>query len=369
MRLILQPLALLCALVWLVGCGSTGAPPGSPVVAPASARIDSPSGAFSGSAAQQAMFDRLVYGEGFDRGELERLFARVERQPWIIELMDRQVRPAPPGPTGVWTRYRARFVTQDNISNGTAFWRRHATALDRASERYGVPPEYIVAIIGVETRYGGYLGNTRIIDALATLAFDYPRRADYFTRELEAFLIMSRDEGFDPLTPRGSYAGAMGLGQFMPSSFHGYAVDFDGDGHRDLWNPVDAIGSVANYLSGHGWRRGEPVVVRARATGYPPRSQPVGFNTGYSLDRLRGMGIVPTGSVTGQQEVSLLELDVGSGYEYWLGLHNFFVITRYNHSTHYAMAVHQLAQALRDAQVAAGRLVSQGLDDAPVKRG
>ena len=147
------------------------------------------------------------------------------------------------------------------------FWRQHAATLEKASSRYGVPPEIMVGIIGVETRWGRVMGKTRVIDALATLAFAYPRRAEYFTGELEHFLVMARDEGVDPFKPTGSFAGAMGYGQFMPCSFRNYAVDFSGDGHRDLWNPVDAIGSVANYFKGHGWRTGEPVAVRASGSG------------------------------------------------------------------------------------------------------
>jgi membrane-bound lytic murein transglycosylase B len=198
----------------------------------------------------------------------------------------------------------------------------------------------------VETRYGGYMGKHRVLDALATLAFDFPRRSEFFTGELESFLIMARDEGFDPFQPKGSYAGAMGLGQFMPSSFQRWAVDFDGDGRRDLWNTEDAIGSVANYFAAHGWRKGEPVVVRARAAGSAAAMES-GFDTRYSVDGLRQRGVVSTAALGGHTQVSLLRLDARGGYEYWLGLPNFYVITRYNHSTYYAMAVYQLAQAVK----------------------
>jgi len=178
--------------------------------------------------------------------------------------------------SGNWTRYRAKFLTPDNISNGIGFGRRYGSTLRRAQARYGVPPEYVLAIIGVETRYGAYLEKYRVIDALATLAFDYLRRSRFFTGELESFLIVVRNEGMDPFRPRGSYAGAMGLGQFMPSSFHRWAVDFDGNGKRDLWNPVDAIGSIANYFAvprvgQRGTRRGPCVRERQGCRGTEDR--------------------------------------------------------------------------------------------------
>ena len=210
-----------------------------------------------------------------------------------------------------------------------------------------MPPEIIVGIIGVETRWGRVMGKTRILDALATLAFDYPRRADFFTGELEAFLVMTRDEGMDPTEPKGSYAGAMGYGQFMPSSFRNYAVDFNGNGHTNLWDPVDAIGSVANYFKAHGWEKGQPVAVRGQGQlpGYEH-----GFQTRYPVATLRGAGLAPTGNLGNHKEASLLRLDVGTDYQYWYGLPNFYAITRYNHSTHYAMAVWQLGLAVRDAR-------------------
>jgi len=293
------------------------------------------------------LIDKLEREQGFDASYLDRVFSRVERQQWILDFVNKPKSKRASGPTGAWTRYRAKFLTDSNIANGVSFWRRHESTLKRAHAKYGVPPEYVVAILGVETRYGGYMGKHRVIDALATLAFDYPRRSEFFTGELEAFLIMSRDEGFDPFGPRGSYAGAMGMGQFMPSSFHKWAVDFDGDGRRDLWNPVDAIGSVANYFADFGWRTGEPVAVRASVNGSAARAMETGYDTSYSVDALRGQGIVPVSAPGRYGKVSLLELDAAGAYEYWLGLPNFYVITRYNHSTYYAMAVHQLAQAVR----------------------
>jgi membrane-bound lytic murein transglycosylase B len=324
-----------------------------------SAILTSGHGDYTDYPATTRLIDKLVREEGFDRDYLARVFAGVERQQWILDFVNRPRGGKSSGPTGAWSRYRAKFLTQDNISNGVAFWRRHESALRRAQAEYGVPPEYIVAILGVETHYGGYTGKHRVIDALATLAFDYPRRSDYFTGELEQFLIMSRDEGIDPFQPKGSYAGAMGLGQFMPTSFHKWAVDFDSNGKRDLWDPEDAIGSVANYFASFGWHKGEPVAVLARSTGSGAGAMKAGFDTSYSLDTLGRNGVLTTADLDGHGPVRLIELDARGGYEYWLGLKNFYVITRYNHSNYYAMAVHQLAQTLRSRYGAARPVLTQ----------
>jgi membrane-bound lytic murein transglycosylase B len=261
--------------------------------------------------------------------------------------MNREAPTIKPKP-GAWSRYRAKFLTDQHISKGAAFWQRHADTLRRASQQYGVPAEYVMGIMGVETIYGSNVGKDRVLDALTTLAFDYPRRAEYFTEELENFLLMTRDERVDPVTPRGSFAGAMGLGQFMPSSFRRWAVDFDGDGRKDLWQPEDAIGSIANYFAEHGWREGERVVSPALATGPEARLPESGFDTGYSLSALAEYGIRPAGNYRGSADgVRLLRLSTNDGDEYWLGHPNFYVITRYNRSSFYAMSVFQLAEAIR----------------------
>nr|MBP8198389.1 lytic murein transglycosylase B [Chromatiaceae bacterium] len=301
-------------------------------------------GDYANYPAAQAFVDRMT-AEGFDRAQVADWLSRAQRQQWIIDFVHKPDAKPSTQPTGAWTRYRAKFLTDANIAKGVTFWGRYERELNRAQEKYGVPPEYVVAIIGVETNWGGYMGKHRIMDALATLAFDFPRRSDYFTDELAAYLKMARDEGMDPFQPKGSYAGAMGYGQFMPSSYLKWAVEFDGDGRRDLWNPVDAIGSVANYFAVHGWRRGEPVAVKADASGAVALK--AGFDTRYSLDALARDGIRPQGRLPAGDEVSLIRLDATGGYQFWLGLNNFYVITRYNHSSYYAMAVHQLAQALR----------------------
>ncbi|MBK1718969.1 lytic murein transglycosylase B [Thiocystis violacea] len=341
MFLVLVPLML------LAGCSTQStrpAPDYTHLARPSAARVG---GDFAGAPGVDGFIERMRR-HGFEPERTAAILSKARRQQSIIDLMDRQAPSKSTGPNGAWTRYRAKFLSDESIGNGVAFWRRNASALDRAAARYGVPPEYMVAIIGVETRYGGFVGKTRIIDALSTLAFAYPRRAEYFTGELENFLIMTRDEGVDPQSPRGSFAGAMGLGQFMPSSFRDHAVDLNGDGHRDLWNPADAIGSVANYFKQHGWQTGEPVAVRAQVgPGSNARLMKTGFNTSYGLGELSSRGITPARPIGRAGSVSLLELDAKGGYEYWLGLKNFYVITRYNHSTYYAMAVHQLAQAIR----------------------
>ncbi|ORN02620.1 lytic murein transglycosylase B [Pantoea septica] len=306
-------------------------------------------GDFAGNPAAEKFIDQMVEKHGFDRQQLHAVIGQAKRLDYVLRLMDRQA-PAytpPAGPNGAWIRYRKQFITPDNVQNGVAFWNQYQDALTRAQQVYGVPPEIIVGIIGVETRWGRVMGKTRILDALATLSFNYPRRASYFSSELETFLLTARNEEDDPLDLKGSFAGAMGYGQFMPSSYQQYAVDFNGDGHVNLWDPVDAIGSVAHYFKEHGWRSGEGVAVPA--SGQAPLLEN-GFKTSYTPQMLAASGLSPQGSLDGNNQVSLLRLDMGTSYQYWYGLPNFYVITRYNHSTHYAMAVWQLGEAVSKAR-------------------
>jgi membrane-bound lytic murein transglycosylase B len=233
-----------------------------------------------------------------------------------------------------------------------SFWQEHADTLKRAEETYGVPAEIIVAIIGVETRYGRIMGRYRVLDALATLGFDYPRRADFFRGQLIEFMQMTREESLEPESLVGSYAGAMGYGQFIPSSFRHYAVDFDGDGKRNIWsNKVDAIGSVANYFKEHGWQAGEPV--RSNVVMNNP-ADPAWLNAGLkpevTLAEWEERGISTRRDLAPEQVATLMELTMEDGQHYWFGLHNFYVITRYNHSHLYAMAVYELSQAIREAR-------------------
>ena len=220
-------------------------------------------------------------------------------------------------------------------------------ALKRAEQQFGVPQEYILGIIGVETRYGGNVGKNRAIDALAAMGFDNKRRGKYFRSELESYLLMTRSERLNPLKPMASYAGALGLCQFMPSNINRYAVDHDRNGTVNLWTPADAIGSVANYFRKHGWQPGGTVAVRANSINSKYKTLRTGFKSSHSLSRLKSKGILTNGLGNIAGKASLIKLNTYSGDELWLGGDNFYVITRYNHSSHYAMAVHQLAQAIK----------------------
>lgn len=330
---------------------TTGTPSGGFLLEPQH-NVMQMGGDFANNPNAQQFIDKMVNKHGFDRQQLQEILSQAKRLDSVLRLMDNQapttsVKP-PSGPNGAWLRYRKKFITPDNVQNGVVFWNQYEDALNRAWQVYGVPPEIIVGIIGVETRWGRVMGKTRILDALATLSFNYPRRAEYFSGELETFLLMARDEQDDPLNLKGSFAGAMGYGQFMPSSYKQYAVDFSGDGHINLWDPVDAIGSVANYFKAYGWVKGDQVAVMAN--GQAP-GLPNGFKTRYSISQLAAAGLTPQQPLGNHQQASLLRLDVGTGYQYWYGLPNFYTITRYNHSTHYAMAVWQLGQAVALARV------------------
>lgn len=352
---------LLPLFVLLAACSSkpkptetettTGTPSGGFLLEPQH-NVMQMGGDFANNPNAQQFIDKMVNKHGFDRLQLQEILSQAKRLDSVLRLMDNQapttsVKP-PSGPNGAWLRYRKKFITPDNVQNGVVFWNQYEDALNRAWQVYGVPPEIIVGIIGVETRWGRVMGKTRILDALATLSFNYPRRAEYFSGELETFLLMARDEQDDPLNLKGSFAGAMGYGQFMPSSYKQYAVDFSGDGHINLWDPVDAIGSVANYFKAHGWVKGDQVAVMAN--GQAP-GLPNGFKTRYSISQLAAAGLTPQQPLGNHQQASLLRLDVGTGYQYWYGLPNFYTITRYNHSTHYAMAVWQLGEAVALARV------------------
>ncbi|MDP1708551.1 MAG: lytic murein transglycosylase B [Gammaproteobacteria bacterium] len=297
----------------------------------------------------QGFIDEMVRQNGFDRAELTQLLAQAETKSSILDAIRSPAERKP------WRDYRPIFVTPSRISGGVEFWNAHAAVLARAESIYGVPAEIIVAIIGVETRYGKNTGSYRVLDALATLAFDYPPRSPFFRSELEHYLLLSREEQIDATAPKGSYAGAMGLPQFMPSSFRRYAVDFDKDGRRDLWGSVDdVIGSVANYLSVHGWQPGAPIANRARVQGDKyTLLLDAGLKPEMGIDQLSRYGVTldatdpaPTPG-SGIVRGTLLELEGNNGLEYWVGMQNFYAITRYNISALYAMAVYQLSQEIR----------------------
>ncbi len=290
-----------------------------------------------------ALVEELVAEEGFERAPLLDLLGGARRKDAILEAISR-----PAEKTRAWHEYRDIFVTEQRASQGESFYRANMASLQRVEREFGVPAELIVAIIGVETRYGRNMGAFRVLDALATLAFDYPRRAAFFRRELKHFLILSREQGLPAAELFGSYAGAMGYGQFMPSSYRSYAVDFDGDELADIWgNPVDAIGSVANYIRTHGWRAGEPVVSRAAAQpGYRQGLVNSGLKPARKVREFVAAGIVPLRSLPPEALATVMELEGEAGTEHWFGLHNFYVITRYNHSAMYALSVYQLSQSI-----------------------
>jgi membrane-bound lytic murein transglycosylase B len=288
--------------------------------------------------------DSMAHKHGFDPAALEGLFSRARHQPRIIRAMSKAAKPK------AWDDYRPLFINPERVQGGVRFWNANRDALAKARRDFGIPEELVIAIIGIETHYGKNNGSFRVLDALTTLAFDYPPRADTFRAELEQYLLLTREEeSVGALKAKGSYAGAMGIAQFMPGSYRYFAVDFDGDGRRDLFRNVsDAIGSVANYLRGHGWLPGEPVVVRAHVTGEHYQAY---VNSGLELNHLvaqwRWLGVTPAEDLRGSERAIFFSLRTDDGPQYWLGLNNFYVITRYNRSAYYAMAVRDLGREIR----------------------
>jgi peptidoglycan lytic transglycosylase B len=292
----------------------------------------------------QQFIRELAARHGFAEQDLRHLFSRVRRAEPVLE----SIKPQPPKARS-WEEYRGNFVNDKRIAAGVEFWTKHRHALQRAESRYGVPPEYVVAIVGIETYYGRNSGRWRVIDALTTLAFDYPPRASFFRSELEQYLLLAREQGKDAFSMRGSYAGAIGIPQFMPSSTRRYAVDFDGNGTIDLRrSAADAIGSVANFLKEHGWQPGAEVLLEARVGGDAWRALADGsVDPKHAQSDLRAAGVEFEGMPEGVRAI-LVELETpDKPSDYRIGLHNFWVLTRYNRSAFYASAVHDLAQALK----------------------
>lgn len=278
----------------------------------------------------------------FDESYLDDLFQSVEIKPDILKRISSPAEGMP------WHKYRKIFLTDSRIQEGVKFWRENAKSLAAVEQRYGVPAQIIVAILGVETRYGQLTGNHRVIDALSTLAFAYPPRSQFFTGELENFLLLCREEGMNPLDPTGSYAGAMGMPQFMPSSFRSFSSDFDNDGRRDIWhNKDDVIASIANYFAHHDWQPGQPVALPARAVGdlYKTKLN-ANLKPDLRIDELQSVQVEISGYLPLDSKVKLLAFEQEHGDELWAVLNNFYVITRYNHSPLYAMAVFQLSEAI-----------------------
>lgn len=286
--------------------------------------------------------DEMVARHQFKHAELESVFARAQHQPSVIEAISR------PATTKPWLEYRMAFVNPQRVKLGLKFWHKYRQILRRAERKYGVPQEIIVAVIGVETVYGQDMGTFRTLDALTTLAFDYPPRVDFFRSELENYLLLAREQQFDLLAVRSSYAGAMGIPQFMPSSYRNYAVDFNGNHKIDLLREnKDAIGSVANYLQGYGWISGEPVAVRAQVGEEICAGE---IATPRTLAAWSAAGIAPSVNFAQDKSARLIDFTVAEGKEFWLVFNNFEVITRYNNSDFYAMTVFQLAEELKAAR-------------------
>ncbi len=306
-----------------------------------------PGGDYDGSPQVAEFVSEMTRDYGFAGEQLMGLFRDVNRKQSILDAISR-----PAERVKQWKEYRPIFISDARISRGVDFWNKHAEDLARAEKEYGVPAEIIVSIIGVETFFGRNTGSYRVMDALSTLGFDYPPRADFFRKELREFLLLAREQQVDPLSLTGSYAGAMGLPQFMPSSFRAYAVDFDGDGHINIWSdPTDAIGSVASYFKQHGWVTGEPVVSVAEINDESAESAVTrGVDPTMSLGELRARGWRIHDALRDDQKVTAMRFVGDKGIEYWVGLPNFYVITRYNRSAMYAMAVYQLAGEIARAR-------------------
>jgi len=300
--------------------------------------------------AMLAFIDNLAKQDGFDKNTLLALFKTVSKNDAIIEKISKPSEKLP------WYKYKKIFEGDARLKEGVAFWQANEATLLRAEQTYQVPAEIIVAILGVETQYGKFTGTFPVLESLTTLAFYYPPRAEFFKGELRQYLLLMREEGVVPMEMKGSYAGAMGKPQFISSSYRNFAVDFDQDGRRDLAGSTsDAIGSVANYFHAHDWKMGQPVVTRAKLNRHGARKismqNPADLQSAklnYSLEALVSHGVRPKMKVVPEeQQVSLMAFDAEDDLEYWIGFHNFSVITKYNLSPHYAMAVYQLSEQLK----------------------
>jgi len=286
--------------------------------------------------------DEISNKHGFESDKLLKLLGSAVYQEKVVRIMNRQ-----PEGTMTWSRYKEMMVSDSRISAGEEFIKLYKEDLNKAEDLYGVPAEVIASIIGIETRYGRITGNIRVLDSLMTLSFNYPRRSKFFKVQLEEFLLLSREEGFNPESLQGSIAGAMGYGQFMPDSYRKYAVDFDSDGVRDiLTNPVDAIGSVANFLNKKGkWRPNTPIAIQANVynRSEPLKSSFKPYMTNNELDKL---GLFASQNIPGNLKFVPFSLELEDGYEYWLGFDNYQALSRYNRSKLYVMAVFEFSKLL-----------------------
>ncbi|MCC7549008.1 MAG: lytic murein transglycosylase B [Burkholderiales bacterium] len=293
----------------------------------------------------QRFVDYMAATHAFERSALHDLFAQLKPSAGVQKAI------AAPSTARPWHEFRPLFVDRSRIDNGVKFWDAHAPLLARAQEEFGIPAAVIVAIVGVETRYGRVTGSFRTLDALHTLAFEGTNRPEFFRSELEHFLLLTREQRWSATDIKGSYAGAMGWPQFMPSSYRRYSIDYDGDGRVDLWSSAaDVVGSVASYLAQFGWRVGEPFAVRARFDGDPEQMPALGTEPAFNVGQWRMRGVQAADDVPAQLDAGLFRLDLADGPEYWLGFGNFYAVLHYNRSRHYAMAVWELAQEISAAR-------------------
>ncbi len=291
----------------------------------------------------ETFISKVAQNNNLDEKSVRLILKQAQKKQSIIDAMNR-----PAEKKKQWHEYRNIFLKQKRMDEGVKFWTKHQKTLNAVSKKTGVPEEIIVAIIGVETNYGGNKGSYRVIDALYTLAFHYPKRSKFFTSELEKFLVLTTKEKISALETKGSYAGAMGFGQFMPSSYLMYAVDYDKDGQRDLLDNVDdAIASVANYFKAHGWKKGQTIVHKAYTDKKFTALKKQELKPSLTVKELSKMGYHTKTKLDKKLKVSLTQLQQKDHTDYWFALHNFYVITRYNHSEMYAMAVYQLAQEIK----------------------
>ncbi len=292
--------------------------------------------------------DEMAEKHGFEKKSLAALMSKAKYSQAVVNSMDHPYEAKP------WHIYRPLFVTEERIKGGVEFWNKNAEILSKAEKEYGVPPQIIIATIGVETKYGRFMGKHLVLDALSTLAFTYPERQRMFRKQLESYLLLLSEEDIDPEKTHGSYAGAIGKPQFMPGSYRAYAVDFDGDGRRDLLNnTADAIGSVANYYHTHGWRKGELVTLPAQVDGgYYQQHLNQWLKPTSTIDELAKAGVKTSQNLPAYTRCNIIQLDGENKKEFWLGFHNFYVITRYNTNNQYAMAVYQLSQKILDRRKA-----------------
>jgi len=312
-------------------------------------------GAYRNNTQLKSFINMMVSKYNYDRYTLNTIFSTVSRDKDALDKYNvfKTAKPTyqKASLVGAWDKYRKNFLTTSRINKGVAFWRENLSYLNKAAKKYGVAPEYIIGIIGVETNFGGYTGTHSVMNALTTLAIEFKKRSKFFKGELESYLLMIRDERLDPQRIKGSYAGAFGLAQFMPTAFRQHAIDFNNDGHINLFNKADAIGSIAKYFVERGkWNNRIPVAMKVQYNKRRFYGLTTGFKSSYTQRHLLSLGMRPTSNFFGYRgDVSLIKLSRYDRDELWWGTKNFYAITRYNPKDHYAMAVHQLAQAVKDA--------------------